>query len=102
MDKTRDVRRGASRFSPAAKRQGMDGGVISEKSKKERIKRLNVVGRPITSNEEADMGCCGGSEAEDERRPVVRFKLPKTLVDECIDFDRDYIPRKSRSETREL
>lgn len=100
MDKTRDVRRGASRFSPAAKRQGMDGGVISEKSKKERIKRLNVVGRPITSNEEADMGCCGGSEAEDERRPVVRFKLPKTLVDECIDFDRDYIPRKSRSATK--
>ncbi|EEF52716.1 conserved hypothetical protein [Ricinus communis] len=73
-DKSRDVRRGASRFLRHIKQ--------SEKSSKERIKKLSAVNRITLSNEENyEMGC---DIVEREETPSTsgsaiakRFKLPR-------------------------
>ncbi|CBI19860.3 unnamed protein product, partial [Vitis vinifera] len=124
MDKGRDVRRAQSRFSPA-KRQikqsvhkllsGLDGcegrggdAVFPEKPKKERVKKLSVVGRANSVNEDVEMGCSGtyGSEEEEEQQlrsqapspgSSKRFKLPKKFFDDCNGVDHSSVPRKLRS-----
>uniref|UniRef100_A0A5B6ZW64 Uncharacterized protein n=1 Tax=Davidia involucrata TaxID=16924 RepID=A0A5B6ZW64_DAVIN len=110
MDKSRDVRRGgASRFLPAKrqinKQSGLDGGgsgdvVVSEKNKKEKQRRLSIVGRVSPSNEDSEMGCVG-SDGEDELRPTTginkRFKLPRRFFDDCNTVDHASVPRKLRS-----
>ncbi|KAF8377828.1 hypothetical protein HHK36_031213 [Tetracentron sinense] len=98
MDKSVDVRRGASRFL-SAKRQikqsghklvtSLNGGedvVFWEKSKKERERGLNLVGRASSSSEDSEMG--GGSK---------RFKLHGKPFDDCKSVDPAAVPRKLRS-----
>ncbi|KAB1203664.1 hypothetical protein CJ030_MR8G002770 [Morella rubra] len=112
MDKARDARRGASRFSPGKPHKlffGSDcvGGdfVHSEGSKKERLRRLSVVGRTSSSYEDSEMGC-DVSDREDELRlqaPSMsidsnkRFKIPKKFFDDCNGVDHASVPRKLRS-----
>ncbi|XP_059459880.1 uncharacterized protein LOC132189248 isoform X3 [Corylus avellana] len=112
MDKTRDVRRGASRFSPAKPHKllaGSDsvGGDFrhSERSKKERLRRLSAVGRTSSSYEDYEMGC-DVSDREDELRVQApslsngsnkRFKISKKFFDDCNGVDHASVPRKLRS-----
>ncbi|GMP44740.1 hypothetical protein CsSME_00013536 [Camellia sinensis var. sinensis] len=109
MDKNRDMRRGgASRSSPAnrqvIKQSGMDnnfeGTVFSKKLKKERMRRLSVVGKVNSSNENGEMGCAG-SEFEDEIRNTTsiskRFRFPQKVFHECNTVDHASVPRKLRS-----
>lgn len=109
MDKHRDMRRGgASRSSPAnrqvIKQSGMDnnfeGTVFSKKLKKERMRRLSVVGKVNSSNENGEMGCAG-SEFEDEIRNTTsiskRFRFPQKVFHECDTVDHASVPRKLRS-----
>ncbi|KAF5962033.1 hypothetical protein HYC85_003242 [Camellia sinensis] len=98
----------ASRFSPAKsqtiKKSGMDGNgggiVFSENLKKERLRKLSVVGRVSSSNENSEMGSVG-SDREDELRPTTsiskRFKLPTKFFDEYNTVDHASVPRKLRS-----
>ena len=76
---------------------GLDGcegrggdAVFPEKPKKERVKKLSVVGRANSVNEDVEMGCSGtyGSEEEEEQQlrsqapspgSSKRFKLPKKV-----------------------
>ncbi|GMP31531.1 hypothetical protein CsSME_00005703 [Camellia sinensis var. sinensis] len=108
MDKNRDMRRGgASRSSPAnpqvIKQSGMnnnfEGTVFSKKLKKERMRRLSVVGKVNSSNENGEMGCAG-SEFEDEIRNTTsiskRFRFPQKVFHECNTVDHASIPRKLR------
>ncbi|XP_038717488.1 uncharacterized protein LOC120010739 isoform X1 [Tripterygium wilfordii] len=110
MDKVRDVKRGASRFSKQSGHKlssGLNGVFIGgdfgslEKSK-ERVKRLSAVCKDSSSNEE--MGCCDVSDREDEHHPYVtsvgsgkRFKLPKMFFDDCNGVNNSLVPRKLRS-----
>ncbi|CAL5393967.1 unnamed protein product [Camellia sinensis] len=112
MDKNRDMRRGgASRSSPAnpqvIKQSGMnnnfEGTVFSKKLKKERMRRLSVVGKVNSSNENGEMGCAG-SEFEDEIRNTTsiskRFRFPQKVFHECNTVDHASVPRKLRSGKR--
>ncbi|XP_041018744.1 uncharacterized protein LOC121260790 isoform X4 [Juglans microcarpa x Juglans regia] len=89
--------------------EGSDGVcgnfVHSERSKKERLRRLSVVGRTSTSYEDCEMGC-DLSDKEDELRlqaPSMstcsskRFKIPKKFFDDCNGVDHASVPRKLRS-----
>ncbi|KAE8057239.1 hypothetical protein FH972_013945 [Carpinus fangiana] len=112
MDKARDVRRGASRFSPAKPHKlfaGSDsvGGdfIHSERSKKERLRRLSAVGRTSSSFEDYEMGC-DVSDREDELRVQApslsngsskRFKISRKFFDDCNGVDHASVPRKLRS-----
>ncbi|CAL5357019.1 unnamed protein product [Camellia sinensis] len=109
MDKNRDMRRGgASRSSPAnpqvIKQSGMnnnfEGTVFSKKLKKERMRRLSVVGKVNSSNENGEMGCAG-SEFEDEICNTTsiskRFRFPQKVFHECNTVDHASVPRKLRS-----
>ncbi|KAL7244831.1 hypothetical protein ACSBR2_000228 [Camellia fascicularis] len=109
MDKHRDMRRGgASRSSPAnrqvIKQSDMDnnfeGTVFSKKLKKERMRRLSVVGKVNSSNENGEMGCAG-PEFEDEIRNTTsiskRFRFPQKVFHECNTVDHASVPRKLRS-----
>lgn len=71
--------------------EGLDGGggdvAVKEKSKKERVRKLCVVGRASSSYEDCEMGCFG-SDDDDDLRPQTaaspscsnkRFKLPKRV-----------------------
>ncbi|XP_028091739.1 uncharacterized protein LOC114292033 isoform X2 [Camellia sinensis] len=101
----------ASRFSPAKpqtiKKSGMDGNgggiVFSENLKKERLRKLSVVGRVSSSNENGEMGSVG-SDREDELRPTTsiskRFKLPTKFFDEYNTVDHASVPRKLRSDKK--
>ncbi|KAF5956047.1 hypothetical protein HYC85_008903 [Camellia sinensis] len=108
MDKNRDMRRGGtSRSSPAnpqvIKQSGMnnnfEGTVFSKKLKKERMRRLSVVGKVNSSNENGEMGCAG-SEFEDEIRNTTsiskRFRFPQKVFHECNTVDHASVPRKLR------
>ena len=63
--------------------------VFPEKPKKERVKKLSVVGRASSVNEDVEMGCsgtCGSEEDEEQLRSRAsspgsskRFKLPKKV-----------------------
>ncbi|XP_028078174.1 uncharacterized protein LOC114280055 isoform X1 [Camellia sinensis] len=113
MDKNRDMRRGgASRSSLAnpqvIKQSGMnnnfEGTVFSKKLKKERMRRLSVVGKVNSSNENGEMGCAG-SEFEDEIRNTTsiskRFRFPQNFFHECNTVDHASVPRKLRSDKKE-
>ncbi|THG03881.1 hypothetical protein TEA_000595 [Camellia sinensis var. sinensis] len=84
--------------------EGMDGNgggiVFSENLKKERLRKLSVVGRVSSSNENGEMGSVG-SDREDELRPTTsiskRFKLPTKFFDEYNTVDHASVPRKLRS-----
>ncbi|KAA8528745.1 hypothetical protein F0562_036100 [Nyssa sinensis] len=107
MDKSRDIRRGgASRFLPAKrqinKQSGLDDGggdvVFSEKSKKERLRRLSIVGRVSTSNADSEMGCVGSDGEEDELHPSTSVsRRPRKFFDDCNTVDHASVPRKLRS-----
>ncbi|XP_057490067.1 uncharacterized protein LOC130776055 isoform X1 [Actinidia eriantha] len=97
MDKSRDVRRGeANRFSPVKrqiiKQYGIDGNggdsVFPEKLKRERMRKLSVVGKI-------------GSDGEDELRSTTsiskRFKLPGKFFHDSKRVDYASVPRKLRS-----
>ncbi|XP_042987716.1 uncharacterized protein LOC122315694 isoform X2 [Carya illinoinensis] len=115
MDKARDVSCGVSRFSLATPKKlfsGSDGVcgnfVHSERSKKERLRRLSVIGRTSSSYEDCEMGC-DLSDKEDELRlqaPSMstcsskRFKMPKKFFDDCNGVDHASVPRKLRSATK--
>ncbi|CAL5415988.1 unnamed protein product [Camellia sinensis] len=87
--------------------EGMDGNgggiVFSENLKKERLRKLSVVGRVSSSNENGEMGSVG-SDREDELRPTTsiskRFKLPTKFFDEYNTVDHASVPRKLRSVLR--
>ncbi|XP_062164014.1 uncharacterized protein LOC133870807 isoform X2 [Alnus glutinosa] len=112
MDKARDVRRGASQFSPAKPHKlfaGSDsvGGdfIPSERSKKERLRRLSAVGRTSSSYKGYEMGC-DVSDGEDELRVQApsmsngsskRFKISRKFFDDCNGVDHTSVPRKLRS-----
>ncbi|XP_059636970.1 uncharacterized protein LOC132279059 isoform X2 [Cornus florida] len=100
MDKTR--REGASRFSRQTSLDGGGGKVIfSEKSKKERVRKLSVVGKVSSSNRDREMGCVGFDVEDDLLRSttsiIKRSKLPKKFFDECNRVDHASVPRKLRS-----
>lgn len=117
MDKSRDVRRGASRFSRQQINKqsghnlssGSGGDNISlEKSKKEKLRKLSVVGRKRSSNKEHEMG--GDtvvSEAENKflsqsqsnmsNGTSKRFKLPKRVFYDRNGVGHATVPRKLRS-----
>ncbi|KAF5455774.1 hypothetical protein F2P56_025320 [Juglans regia] len=112
MDKARDVRRGASRFSLATPKNlfsGSDGVcgnfVHSERSKKERLRRLSVVGRTSSSYEDCEMGCDLSDKGDELRLQAPsmstcsskRFKIPKKFFDDCNGVDHASVPRKLRS-----
>ncbi|GFY86242.1 hypothetical protein Acr_04g0009800 [Actinidia rufa] len=97
MDKSQDVRRGeANRFLPVKrqiiKQYGIDGNggdsVFPEKLKRERMRKLSVVGKI-------------GSDSEDELRSTTstskRFKLPRKFFHDSKRVDYASVPRKLRS-----
>ncbi|XP_015869658.3 uncharacterized protein LOC107406955 isoform X2 [Ziziphus jujuba] len=103
MGKARDVRRGASRFKHSRQNLFSDGvgegSVFSEKSKKERLRRLSAVGEASSSYGAREMGR-DVSDREDELRgigPSKRFKLPRKFLDDYNGVDRASVPRKLRS-----
>ncbi|XP_058219194.1 uncharacterized protein LOC131329831 isoform X3 [Rhododendron vialii] len=110
MDRSRDERRGgARRFSPAKRHtmsyyldmKGNGGGsVFAKKMKKERMRRLSVVSKANSINENCEMGCAAaGSDGEHELRSTTsttkKFKLPKKFFYDCNTVD--HVPRKLRS-----
>ncbi|KAI5590056.1 hypothetical protein POPTR_005G238800v4 [Populus trichocarpa] len=126
MDKSKDVRPRASRFSRQQIKQsghkllsGSNGGdfVVSlEKSK--RIKRLSAVNNNINKGscsyevekeKKCEMGGGGGCEESDKevQAPSTfigvvstsnkRFKLPRKFLDDCDGVDHATVPRKLRS-----
>ncbi|GLU04572.1 hypothetical protein SLE2022_217100 [Rubroshorea leprosula] len=119
MDKSRDMRRGASRFSRQINKQsghkllagldGIAGNFVSlEKSKKEKVRKLSAVnGRGSPSKEESEMGCSDLSDRENEcpshSQSIVnnvtskRFKISKKFFDDCNVVDHASVPRKLRS-----
>ncbi|XP_037494944.1 uncharacterized protein LOC105635347 isoform X2 [Jatropha curcas] len=114
-DKSRDVRRGASRFSRQIKQSGLklvsalNGDFLSlEKTTKERIKKLSAVNRETSSKEENyEMGCdvADREEVLPSQAPSIsgsgaskRFKLPrKQFFDNCNGVAHVSVPRKLRS-----
>ncbi|KAJ4702113.1 Restriction of telomere capping protein [Melia azedarach] len=119
MDKSRDVRRGASRFSRQIKQSGqkllagLDGVaedfVSLEKPKKERlIKKLSVVNKASSSYGDCEMRCNTNlSDRENEfpsqsqfsmsNATTKTFKLPKKFFDNRNCVDHSSVPRKLRS-----
>ncbi|GAV63616.1 hypothetical protein CFOL_v3_07134 [Cephalotus follicularis] len=118
MDKTRDVKRGASRFSIKKQKRkrnkhssGFDNGIFVslEKSRKEKLQRLSsVVDRSSSSNEERERVCdLVVSDKDNELNPPAqtmsnagiskRFKLPKKFFDDQNGVDHASVPRKLRS-----
>ncbi|KAL5557892.1 hypothetical protein UlMin_034103 [Ulmus minor] len=100
MDKTRDVRREASRFKQSQKlvsEPEEEDSVYSEKSKKEKLRRLSSVGK---SNGNSEMGC-EASDREDDQLPSVgtskRFKIQKKLFSDYNGVGHASVPRKLRS-----
>ncbi|CAL5435963.1 unnamed protein product [Camellia sinensis] len=81
-----------------------EGTVFSKKLKKERMRRLSVVGKVNSSNENGEMGCAG-SEFEDEIRNTTsiskRFRFPQKVFHECNTVDHASVPRKLRSDKKE-
>ncbi|XP_052200937.1 uncharacterized protein LOC127807270 isoform X3 [Diospyros lotus] len=119
MDKARDVRRGgASRLPPSNRRimkqseglqsrlfdlvKGLDGNggdaVFSKKLKREKMRRLNVVGKVRSSHEDGEMGP-HNSDGEDDFPPTIskRIKLSRKFFHESGTVDSACVPRKLRS-----
>lgn len=85
--------------------------VHSERSKKERLRRLSVVDTTSSSydydHQYYQMGCDNMSDTEDELRlqesslscigSSKRFKIPKKFFDDCNGVDHASVPRKLRS-----
>ncbi|XP_038702655.1 uncharacterized protein LOC119999255 isoform X2 [Tripterygium wilfordii] len=99
MDKERDARSGASRFSKQSGHKlssGLNGVGVGgefgslEKSKKKRVKRLSAVRKNSRSYEE--MGCCDVSVGEDEHHPAVT-----NFFDDGNGVRNSPVPRKLRS-----
>ncbi|XP_057469885.1 uncharacterized protein LOC130758901 isoform X2 [Actinidia eriantha] len=97
MDKSRGVRRGeANRFAPVKrqiiKQSGVDGNggdyVFPEKLKRERMRKLSVVGK---------MGSDSGDEFRSTASISKRFKLPREFFHDSKRVDYASVPRKLRS-----
>lgn len=80
-------------FMSVCEFEGLDGAaegfVFSEKSKKERLRRLSAVGKASSSNGDREMGC-DVSDTEDELcsiGPSKRFKLPKKVGYSAANLD---------------
>ncbi|KAF7817642.1 uncharacterized protein G2W53_031611 [Senna tora] len=120
MDKPRDVRRGASRFSTARLRikqsahklfgglKGIGGDFeFSEKSKKGKVRSLSAVGRALSSHQACEMGCDVSEKVDalpPEQSPSSsiiptgkRFKISKKVFDDCNGVDHASVPRRLRS-----
>ncbi|PON70734.1 hypothetical protein PanWU01x14_077600 [Parasponia andersonii] len=102
MDKPRprEVRRGATRFKHS--RPKLSSGVVSvfsEKSKKEKVRKLSAVGRSSSRHEDCQMGFDASDREDELRTPTTskRFKLSEMFSDDCNGVGHASVPRKLRS-----
>ncbi|XP_062098545.1 uncharacterized protein LOC133804388 isoform X2 [Humulus lupulus] len=104
MDKARDVRRGATRLKHSGHKLCVDGGgedvLSSEKSKKEKLRKLSaVVGRSSSSQEDCEMGIDVSDKEDELRSPSTsnRIKLSEKFSDDCNGVGHASVPRRLRS-----
>lgn len=119
MDKSRDIRRGGSRFSRQANNNNKQSGhklfsgfegdafVSLEKSKREKVRKLSAVNGRGSPTPSSEMGCSALSDRENEcpspsqlisiNDSTKRFKIPKKSFDDCNVVDHASVPRKLRS-----
>ncbi|KAL6215746.1 hypothetical protein ACLB2K_015174 [Fragaria x ananassa] len=68
-------------------------GVLLEKSKKERIRKLSAIG----GSSSFEMGCDVSDREDEEQLPSKRFKLPRKFSGDCNGVHLGSVPRKLRS-----